>query len=81
MPDRTPASYRTFTIEHPLLSILFLSVILVAFEFAMYFPPLISWTGRKQEWISYTLIPIIWGTTSGVLLVRSLLHKLWPPLK
>ena len=80
MPKSGP-SPSSFTLHHPLVSIFFLSIAVVIFEFALYFPPLILWFGKWQEWISFTLIPIFLVTVSGWLLVGCLLHKLLPPVK
>jgi hypothetical protein len=69
---------KSFTIRHPLLSILIVSSVMVVAEFAFLFPPLVHVPERTQEWLCYDLLPLSWALISAVLLARSVLERLLP---
>ncbi len=63
---------RGFTIDHPLLTVLILTIATAVFEYAASF---LFFTGDEGG-ILYTVAPMIWGVASLCILVRAFLWRL-----
>lgn len=65
-----------FTVDHPFLTVLLLSICMVLFEFTVMFPPLIFIPEKQLERLAYQLAPLLWGVGCLLVVVRSAFWKM-----
>ena len=67
---------RSFSVEHPFITVAIVSICGAVFQFAVFFSPLNRLTEKTLEKVCYEIVPLVWAALCGFIILRSIAFRI-----